>query len=1268
MPNSRGLDPGELKLHTNYRSIVYHISHFIGPSRPYQFFQSYGGRLLILFFICIIVVLSGAYILTPHPAAGSTNNTPVVAVAGIMADDTTSGSTITTEGAIAGPIQENHTSDNQTPVSGQPEVPATGFSWGAILGDLTVSVSEKVQSAGSLVTGETVAAIFLLFFLGFVVSTGIQSRRQVLVGEFKNHISGDADVIGRFVGGVSPLLNVELHRLRRLYSEVDDRRAISSIGGRTGPLDYGITVGDAGDLLKNLYSSETKVKIGIIEIPFGAGGNLFSKIFSGPLIVGGFHQDGDLIILSAFMSGPESKSWRVEGRNTTTTPPQVEGGIKDISFSADDRPLIVSDKRVENLDGMVRELAYRIFTDLTKGGTTRWQATEAFTEGLQDYRSCLLSKKDQLRNLKNAERRFLEAISEDSTFGLAWHNLGVVYTELERLEASDKAFLKAIEIKPEERWEAYYALALNRFNKMIKTKRNVASDECFGIDEPILYDVIQPCKQAIALNPDNPRLHILLGVCYRLLAIQKRNSGSTGTEYESTEFFRKAAEEHSSAVNIAWHTLCLSQFKVEKSAIIRESDIRKASSTALWDLARTYYTHAVCGRNVGLEGKETVGYSLAPIESVLRQAISIDETNAVLWYDLGSVYYSQGKFPDAIRCFESASQIDPTNLKYWLLTALTTHQIALTTHQMGDVDKREFAIGKILELPSWMQGLPDSLKNKIKDLPLEGKCRDLRMILDFQEDKLRDPEKLSETFSNLFQDRKITWDNRGEFIDGSLFGAEKGISLPDPNAALVSYLAYHSAHYTEDKEKKREFYQKALEYLPKERSEEGWSQWARGIICAEVAPLSEDPFKDYQTCILCFKDNHPRELRTRGIQPKIIPLYQQANKNYEALRCASRTVYRNPIGFRELNSYGEFILSTGDITGAVSAFESALLREPYSVETLISLGDCYRILRDNSQTSAEKETFTKQAIRYYEEAREARKVKAFKKTHNDGQAGDHRAEEMITPAHKADEKLIRIAIRLGDLYYDLSEYGSAMLNYERGKDLSIYDESHFGDAYHCYLKFAEAALQKRDHKTCESYLSRLKNELEVTFPISETVSQLSDTWFISFEGAIVSAYLGEIYIRALLIQAYSFAERDIALDEAHKLIDKADDVRKKMWDWIMKEAPMNQVSEILDCISSLEAEILDRRGWVFYKQGKLTEAKESIKKALTLQADADYYFHLAHVYETLFRERSEKNEICARWALAFCDHALDMIPRPELIIEVKKLQDQITGSEKRTGK
>jgi tetratricopeptide (TPR) repeat protein len=1264
MWNTGELDSNELILPTFFRTLVYKLARFIGRSRPYQLFRTPGGRLLALLLICTIAVLGIAYI---FPS-----------------------------------IFESTTED----------------------GSSLLSVNSEI------------AAILGLFVLGFIVSAGIRSRRQVLVGEFKSHIGSDNDAVGKFSQGVSSLLTVELHRLRQLYAEVDDRRAISSIGGRIGPLDYAIMSGDSGgDKFKNIYSSEQIIEIGFIKIPVGAISGLFSKIFAGPQIVGDFHQDGNLIILSVFLSGPKSRSWRVERRVESQAITTIDPGRKDLSAASGDQPIVLTDKTVENLDGMVRELAYRIFTDLTEGGTTKWRATRAFTEGLRDYRSCLLSKKDQLRNLKKAERRFFEAISEDSTYGLARYNLGVVYTELENSTASDEAFLEAIKAWPDG-WEPYYALALNRFNTIFKSKKRrekaaghgkieekqyEGSDECSVVDEAVIWNVIHPCNQALALNPDNPQLHTLKGVCYRILALQMRNSGRLS---ESEEFFREAANAHAFAAKRAWRELWTSQFKANDDTALRTANIQKASSTALWDLARTYYSYMVCGMNNGNVSK--FRYPLEPIESVFRQALSIDRANASIYFNLGRIYDIQEEYEDAALSFESATQIEPNNLKYWLFFALASHKAGKWSadRSLAYRNTREFAVGKILEFPSWMQKIPESLKTKIEELPAEGKSLDLRMILDFQKSWYPSQEEMLQCFQELTTDpgsvMKLVENPKsvmklvesvppGPYVPAFTALPEEASQSRDAvkGAAFTYHLATALAglprHESRATESLIALYQLSKQFLAELDTE--WSKWARGIISFELAQYVTCPIDDYKECYSCFKNNCPLEIKKKRIHRELIPLMYRKNEESKALRCASQALHHNPLGFDELYNYGHFLIHTKDLQESLTAFESALLLEPYNCDTLIKLGECYLAMGLNSQKREGKEAFWNRAIGYFEDAREVWRAVEFK--HDEKAVKDERAN---ADKKKRDAQLLTILFRLGDLYFALSEYGKAVTTYERAVHLYGGSDDYRADTACCRLKYAEALLHKRDYESCEKYLVDTIHWIQKgTCPSSEREtgrimgSPLPNASFSEeFQKSImeqmkgvylgivsrnilkgtveyrsqVNVYAGEFFIRAFLLRAYSYAERDAGLDQALKLIQTAERILNIMKGSLEEKPQEDESSEItrsqdkperggptnlsmkntfFEKVPQFESDILDKRGWVYYKQENLYKAKEYIGAALAIRADADYYFHLANVYAALYRE-SNKDPILGRWALAFCEHALIMTPRPGLVDQVNQLR------------
>jgi hypothetical protein len=159
---------------------------------------------------------------------------------------------------------------------------------------------------------------------------------------------------------------------------------------------------------------------------------------------------------------------------------------------------------------------------------------------------------------------------------------------------------------------------------------------------------------------------------------------------------------------------------------------------------------------------------------------------------------------------------------------------------------------------------------------------------------------------------------------------------------------------------------------------------------------------------------------------------------------------------------------------------------------------------------------------------------------------------------------------------------------------------------------------------------------------------------------------GEIYIRALTGKAYSYSERDAGLDRASEHLMEADRIFKFMTDTLQHRSDSNENSwtisrdkkfedslrkEFLDSrVPLLEAELHDRRGWLIFKKWEkdnLVKAKDDIEQALALVQNADYYFHLARIYETLSRETAEKDKN-VRLARTYCDHVLDMAPRKNL--------------------
>jgi len=111
------------------------------------------------------------------------------------------------------------------------------------------------------------------------------------------------------------------------------------------------------------------------------------------------------------------------------------------------------------IDQMLQQLAYRVITDLYPLGSAKWRAVRAYTEALRFYRATLTERRNSTRRLRQAESGFLEALAHDQEFARCYHNLAIVYRDLEAQTASGVSFLEALKRDPRN-FDAAYGLAL----------------------------------------------------------------------------------------------------------------------------------------------------------------------------------------------------------------------------------------------------------------------------------------------------------------------------------------------------------------------------------------------------------------------------------------------------------------------------------------------------------------------------------------------------------------------------------------------------------------------------------------------------------------------------------------------------------------------------------------------------------------------------------------------------------------------------------------
>ena len=232
--------------------------------------------------------------------------------------------------------------------------------------------------------------------------------------------------------GLSTLLVVELARLHDLQISINDLSTTFREAGTPLPR---LMTNDA-PLLAPADVGDSTMKVGFITVPLRAVVALVEKLAHGPSLQGTVYVEGDHVALVVQLSGNDASSWRVDAR--------ADGTAKG---------------RRSTLCDLVEQVALQIHTDLYLNRGCNHEAAEAFVDGLDACRRAAHSTADRARQLERAERAYLRAATTDEGFGLAFYNLGVVYSGQGRDDAAAEAFLAAIQRRPDD-WRPYYALGL----------------------------------------------------------------------------------------------------------------------------------------------------------------------------------------------------------------------------------------------------------------------------------------------------------------------------------------------------------------------------------------------------------------------------------------------------------------------------------------------------------------------------------------------------------------------------------------------------------------------------------------------------------------------------------------------------------------------------------------------------------------------------------------------------------------------------------------
>lgn len=521
----------------------------------------------------------------------------------------------------------------------------------------------SVGEGGQVTLARAVLAVFLVMLARWLFRT----RGRVVVESFVDFTKEDA----KAVSGLSTLLVTELGRLRELYQQINDLSLPTAVGveshggfgrGKEAGVFLTVSADDATNVLEDAVASDAGISVGPAKLSLKPILTFINRVSRGPRVVGSVHlteAGGGPTLTAQLLGKGECITWRIEQPREPESPEQ----------------------RKAFLDSMVRELACRMFSQLTLRGSVRPKAVEAFNEYMQLYDEARRTPRDRARLLKQAQDELLKGVAEDEHFDLAYYNLGVIYMQLSHTErvaeqATDDATSKArfdrseldagrreaarvaferATIKNPERWEAYYALAVTVFSEIqpeIEIDKRPRED---GRRYDQLREVISRCDQALAVAPDRAAN---LAAIYDLRGMAQSRLGDD---------FPAALSSHRKAVYHAWIEYCRARRR-DATRPDGTPDLvayaRANATAALHNLALTHERRTLIAKRTSLQTQLDWAAAHRNFRRALRLAGGGSANAAASRFERGCALERRGRHKRAAKQFKLAARIHARSSEY----------------------------------------------------------------------------------------------------------------------------------------------------------------------------------------------------------------------------------------------------------------------------------------------------------------------------------------------------------------------------------------------------------------------------------------------------------------------------------------------------------------------------------------------------------------------------------------------------------------------------
>jgi tetratricopeptide (TPR) repeat protein len=371
-----------------------------------------------------------------------------------------------------------------------------------------------------LLLAASISAVYLIMEFGFLT---FHRRKGLLIRRFQNH-TGDARLKEQ-VDGLPARLLCEINQLTSILSpslpalQRDIRESKNDAALRSAS----IQIIEPGEAIKGAVTFDPKIGIGPLSIPFGFLSRYSDSLERRPRLDGSLHREGNRFLLAArYSEGPHHYHWR-----TTATGPLDSLNITD------------------DMQRMIQELAFRIFTDLVDVGSREWQAIRSYLKGLQALNE--FKDPSDKAKLYEAEKEFVSALREDKRFAVCHHNLGYVQMNLGYPERAAACFRTAIEYSP-NLVKAY----LNLADAEMRSKQ-----ECHEAAKDRYNEAAKHCDRAILLSREH--LDVNLARAWDMRAVLSIGPGAFERLLcgeDVSEANKQVHELLLKAAALSWRLLC----------------------------------------------------------------------------------------------------------------------------------------------------------------------------------------------------------------------------------------------------------------------------------------------------------------------------------------------------------------------------------------------------------------------------------------------------------------------------------------------------------------------------------------------------------------------------------------------------------------------------------------------------------------------------------------------------------------------------------------